>query len=428
MTQALIWLDEEGGIIWLRHKLRWLAEQSFTWTHLLETPLLLPVRTEVSIISGLSGERLVCDVLPKMRPWERHRMIRQKMAAHCSETPYVDGWLAGRLNALQFRLSGIALPREYVDSLLMHLDRVQADCKKILPASMLFSRLTQKKGFGTVLWVVLYRRMHLYFVDENGLRLSRTLDTPSDLASLIEEVKKIHRYALGQKWLSVGDRLVVRYLVLTTSLIVEQLPVLDGIKWQRDHTTLSMRQLWQHDRGQINCLPLYLRRAYYWRYWNRLAWRAMGLMMCGMVGIGGSRVMDYLAGKQQLQQLQMRTTSIEQSKKLLGKTARTLLDIASYQQKHAYPNYEGLLLQLSHILNDFPGWYLESIEWQQHAPHKIRLVGRWQTLKETEQVSARFERALTRQLQAKQVHITSANPESGQTIIEVNFDMAGEEG
>jgi hypothetical protein len=361
-----------------------------------------------------------------MRPWERQRMIRQKMAAQCADTPYSNGWLAGQLNALQYRLAGIALPREYLDSLLIHLHSVQAECKKIIPASSLLAQLAQKKGLSSALWVVLYRRMHVYFVDQTGLRLCRTLDLPLEITLLTEEVKKIYRYVLGQKWLSTGEGLKVRCLALAPSPLIDKLPVLEGINWHIEPDTLTIRQLWRGYKGSINCLPLHLQRANAWRDWNKIAWRATGLMLCGMVGVGGNQIREYLLKKQQLQQVHLRVASTAQHKKRLGKTARALLEIAAYQQKYAYPNYETLLLRLSHILNDFPLWSMESIEWQQSAPHKLRLVGKWQA--KDEQMTVRFERTLTRQLQAKQLHIALANPESGQFSIEINFDMAGEEG
>lgn len=428
MAQALIWVDDMGGVIWLRRHFRWSNIQTFTWDKLNETDFLLPASSEVSILSGLRGERLVWDVLPSMRPWDKKAILRRKLQGHFPETPYIAGEIQGRVNALQHRFCGIAQPSEVFDSLLIHLQAAKLICKEIIPAASLFSRMSQQKRLGKGLWIFFYHGMHLYFMDEVGLRLSRATDLPDDMVTLGEEVKKTYRYLVGQKCLAVGQSLNVHCLALDNAIDLQALPTLDHVQWCINPSMKSLALLSRIYRVKINCMPNLWRHTYRWHYWSRRATYGLAAIMLTIIYSGSHIWNEYCVFQHQFNQI---TSHIDQlnhlSTKPLSATNQTLLAIDRYRQKYAYPDYEVLLTKLNQTLAEFPEWHVESIDWQREAPHKLQLLGEWNVNENIESRTNRLERVLQRQMQVKEIQMIPDHQYAQRFRIEMIFDDLSEE-
>lgn len=425
MAQALLWIDDLGGVIWLHRYWQWVCSHTFTWDNFTEADVLSLRSYEVSILSGLSSERWVWDSVPIMKPWDKGAMIRHKLHGYFPDTVYRTGEMQGKLNALQRRFCAMALPPEVLDKLLTYLYEIKAVCKNIIPVASLVSLMVQQKRWGKSITVLFYRQMHIYFSDDLGLRFLRVLDLPRDMVTLGEEFKKIYRYLVGQKWLTMGTLLKVHCLVLEASIELQYLPMIDDIHWSIHYLDKSLAQLSRLYPGRLNCISKRLQTSYWWHVGRRFA--CYGTVIIGLaIGYEGKCVWkEYHAAQQELEGLRAGAMRFHKVK-ALPKLPQTLLAIDTYQRQYAYPDYEPILTKLAQVLSEFPSWVVESIDWQREGPHKIEMVGEWKEKIEVESMSNRLERALQRQMQTKEIHTTAEN-QFQHLRIEMLFDLPVEE-
>ena len=425
MAQAVLWIDDVGGVIWLRRYFRWVYFHTFTWDNFTEADVLSLRSSEVSILTGLSSERWIWDSVPLVKPWDKAALVRHKIQGYFPDTSYRAGETQGKINALQRRFCAVALPSEVLDKLLMYLHEIKASCKKIIPVASMVSKMAEQERLGKSIIVCFYRQMYIYFHDELGLRFLRVLPLPSDMVSLGEEVKKIYRYLVGQKWLTMGTPLNVHCVGLEETIDLQHLPIIDHIQCLLHYSSGSITQLFRRYHGRLNCISKRLQISYWWYLGRRFSWYGTALIAL-VIGYEGNQMWQlYCTTQQELDRLR-ENMNYFYSSKTLPKLSQTLVAIDQYQKQYAHPNYEPILTKLAQVLSDFPSWKINSIDWQREGPHKIQMVGEWKEKEEQESMTHRLERVLQRQMQAKEIHIIPEN-QSQHVRIEMLFDLPMEE-
>lgn len=416
---AMIWLDDMGGVLYKRYRRRWYEEIRFSWDEVSKLGSRLIKHQEVTLYCALSGERLIEDSMPQMRWWDKSNMIKSKVLTHFPDMPYTAGRVIGRLNALQQRLCGIALPTDQIESVLLQIEAAEGLCRAIIPIAGIFARVARSHKVKKVLWVVLNRQMHFYFTDEEGVRFSRTVEFILPEKDLLEEVKKIYRYLVGQKYVGMKETLQTVCQIFDKKINLDNLPLVPGIQWKIEPVNVSITAFLLKSKSHFNCLSPILSVQNQWHCWNQRAWYGVALLSTTLLLGGGIAGIYYYSVWQALTQLEEASQHIKNQTTPLNKTAQTLLAIEAYRQQALPVDPEDLLLLLSHILAEFSLWHLDSIEWRRDG--SMQLIGIWNTSEDTHQLNMRLERALLRRLKAKMITIHSSSEKTSQTQITIDF-------